>query len=32
MPADEARFNLKHSRTRIAIECAFGLLKGKYGL
>ena len=30
MPADEKRYNYLHSRTRITVECAFGMLKGRW--
>ena len=30
MPTDEKRYNRQHSRTRIVVERAFGLLKGRW--
>ena len=30
MPADESTYNYLHSCTRIMVECAFGLYKGKF--
>lgn len=30
MPAEEKTYNYIHSRTRITVECAFGMLKGRW--